>query len=245
MSTTPDKDSGRYTLVLNGVDYSINGEPLLKNLCLDLALEEVTIVLGANGAGKSLFLNLCHGLIEPVAGEITWCDEQFNPVIPPRQTMVFQAPVMLRRTALENVEYAVKQCTNDEVQSRAMAALKWAKLDRLASKSAHNLSAGEQQQLAIARAWAMQPELLFLDEPTSSLDPSACMRVEELIQSMKEKGIRIMMTTHNLAQAQRLAEQVVFLSNGKILEHQNAQTFFSHPGSDEARKFIQWESIGS
>lgn len=237
-------DSGHYTLVLKGVNYSIKDELLLKNLCLDLDLEKVTIVLGANGAGKSLFLNLCHGLIEPREGQIEWRDNHSVKITPPRQTMVFQVPVMLRRTALENVEYAVKQCTNDEVQARAMAALEWAKLEPLASKPAHNLSIGEQQQLAIARAWAMQPELFFLDEPTSSLDPSACMRVEELIHSMKDKGMRILMTTHNLAQAQRLAEQVVFLSDGRILEHQNAQTFFSKPGSEEARNFIQWETIG-
>lgn len=200
-------------------------------------------MLGANGAGKSLFLNLCHGLIEPSRGELAWCSGNgAQPIDPPSQTMVFQTPVMLKRTVLENLIYVIRQRSRTDVEQQALSALEWAGLSHLASRPALRLSLGEQQQLAIARAWVLAPQLLFLDEPTASLDPRACQRIEALIAKMHRDGTRIVMATHNLAQARRLAQQVIFLHEGEVACYQPVDSFFSQPARQEAKDFIQWEA---
>ncbi|MDH5265823.1 MAG: ATP-binding cassette domain-containing protein, partial [Betaproteobacteria bacterium] len=159
-----------------------------------------TVVLGPNGAGKSVLLRTLHGLIAPTSGTVNWRE-------PVRQAMVFQRPVMLRRSALANVEYALflNGLPRPERARRAAAALARVGLGGIPGRSARVLSGGEQQRLALARAWALEPEILFLDEPTASLDPGAAAEVERVIAAIAEAGTRIVMTTHNLGQARRLA----------------------------------------
>lgn len=241
----PTDKSPRYLLLLQEVSYVINNEALLGPLDIQLPTSSLTVVLGANGAGKSLFLNLLHGLIEPTRGRLDWLDCDSGVIIPPpRQTMVFQTPVMLKRTVLENLAYVVKQKTKTDVYEKANQALKWAGLDKLAKKPAFYMSLGEQQQLAITRARLLSPEIMFLDEPTSNLDPEACRRIEGLISTMQEEGTNLIMTTHNLAQAKRLAQQVLFIHSGQIKAWQLANEFFTRPSCAEAKTFIQWEALG-
>jgi tungstate transport system ATP-binding protein len=217
------------TVVLGGVR-ALDG--------LDLTLEPGlrTVVLGANGAGKSVLLRTLHGLIRPAWGKVTWSR-------PTRQAMVFQRPVMLRRSALANITYAlaVNGVPEPERTRRAAVALSRVGLTAIASRPARVLSGGEQQRLALARAWALEPEILFLDEPTASLDPGATAEIERVISSIAAEGTRIVMTTHNLGQARRLADEIVFIHAGRATERTAPDRFFDQPASEEARLFLQGE----
>ena len=227
-------------LRLDGVSLDAGGKRLIDDVSLRLAAGPRTVILGPNGAGKSLLMRLCHGLIAPSAGRIVW-DGPDAPRARKRQAMVFQRPVMLRRSALANVVYALKvQGTpRGERAGRAMAALTRTGLAALAGQPAHSLSGGEQQRLALARAWATAPEVLFLDEPTASLDPAATRAVEDIIGQMHEAGTKVVMTTHDLGQARRLADEILFLHRGRLIEHGPAEAFFTQPRTPEAAAFLE------
>lgn len=223
-------------LEARGVSVVLGGVRALDGLDLVLEPGLRTVVLGANGAGKSVLLRTLHGLIAPTAGTVSWSR-------PVRQAMVFQRPVMLRRSALANIRYAlaVNGVPEPERTARATAALARVGLERIAGRPARVLSGGEQQRLALARAWALRPGILFLDEPTASLDPGATAEVERVVASIAAEGTRIVMTTHNLGQARRLADEIVFLHAGRAAERTAADRFFDQPASNEARLFLQGE----
>ena len=225
-----------FQLEARGVSVVLGGVRALDGLDLVLEPGLRTVVLGANGAGKSVLLRTLHGLIAPTAGTVSWSR-------PVRQAMVFQRPVMLRRSALANLRYAlaVNGVPEPERTSRAAMALARVGLERIADRPARVLSGGEQQRLALARAWALRPEILFLDEPTASLDPGATAEVERVIASIAAEGTRIVMTTHNLGQARRLADEIVFIHAGRAAERTAADRFFDQPASNEARLFLQGE----
>jgi tungstate transport system ATP-binding protein len=155
--------------------------------------------------------------------------------------MVFQRPVMLRRSALANVVYALKVAGVVDAQRVARAALEEVGLAHLAHRSARVLSGGEQQRLALARAWALHPEVLFLDEPTASLDPGATREIEALIRAFDAAGTKVVMATHNLGQARRLGDEVLFLHQGRLVERTPVDQFFAKPASTEAAAFIRGE----
>lgn len=225
---------------LEEVTLEIAGKRLIDRVSLELAAGPRTIILGPNGAGKSLLMRLCHGLIAPSAGRVVWADAEAR-VARRRQAMVFQAPVMLRRSALANVVYALKLqgVPRAERSRRAMDALARTGLTALAQQPARSLSGGEQQRLALARAWATGPELLFLDEPTASLDPAATAAVEEIVLQMDRDGTKIVMTTHDLGQARRLADEILFMHRGRLLERLPASHFFERPSTEEAAAFVE------
>ena len=222
------------------VSVALGGTPALDRASLRLEPGPRTVVLGANGAGKSVLLRTLHGLIAPTAGVVAWGDVDGRPA---RQAMVFQRPVMLRRSALANIGYAlaVNGVAEPQRSRRAAAALARVGLTALAGRPARVLSGGEQQRLALARAWSLEPEVLFLDEPTASLDPGATAEVERVIASFAAEGTRIVMTTHNLGQARRLADEIVFIHAGRVTERTAADRFFVQPGSTEASLFLQGE----
>ncbi|HEX7219371.1 MAG TPA: ATP-binding cassette domain-containing protein [Burkholderiales bacterium] len=205
---------------------------ILQPLSLDIEAGPSTVILGANGAGKSVLMRLMHGLLKPSSGTVSWRS-------PGRQAMVFQRPVMLRRSALANVAYALRVAGQDEGQ--AMDALKEVGLAHLAHRPARVLSGGEQQRLALARAWALHPEVLFLDEPTASLDPSATREIETVIRAFDAAGTKIVMATHNLGQARRLADEIIYLHQGRVLERAAVDQFFARPATPEAAAFIKGE----
>jgi tungstate transport system ATP-binding protein len=159
------------------------------------------------------------------------------------QAMVFQRPVMLRRSALANVMYGLKLAGKSRGQSelRAMDVLEVVGLAQHAARPARVLSGGEQQRLALARAWALGPDVLFLDEPTANLDPASTSDIENIINAIHASGTKIIMTTHNLGQARRLGDEILFLSNGRLMEHTPIDRFFREPASAEAASFIKGE----
>ena len=231
-------------LTFQNVSFEIGGIRLIKDLNCTLEAGPWTMILGANGAGKSLFLRLCHGLIRPTTGRVLWQGAKGRDPAD-AQAMVFQRPVMLRRSVAANVDYALKLRGMAAAERRAAVedALGHTGLRRLADNPARVLSVGEQQKLALARAWALQPEVLFLDEPTASLDPAATHAVEQIINAIDAAGTRIVMTTHDLGQARRLGDEVMFLNRGRLLEKTPAERFFSEPENDLAQAFLKGELL--
>ena len=231
-------------LTIQDVSFEIGGIRLIKDLNCTLEAGPRTMILGANGAGKSLFLRLCHGLIQPTTGRVLWQGAKGRDPAD-AQAMVFQRPVMLRRSVAANVDYALKLRGMAAAERRAAVedALGHTGLRRLADNPARVLSIGEQQKLALARAWALQPEVLFLDEPTASLDPAATHAVEQIINAIDAAGTRIVMTTHDLGQARRLGDEVMFLNRGRLLEKALAERFFSEPENDLAQAFLKGELL--
>jgi tungstate transport system ATP-binding protein len=155
--------------------------------------------------------------------------------------MVFQRPVMLRRSALANVVYAIEAAGGNDAEKTAFAALEEVGLKQIAHRPARVLSGGEQQRLALARAWALHPEVLFLDEPTANLDPSATREIEAIIRAFDASGTKIIMSTHNLGQARRLGDEVLYLHQGRVIERAAVDRFFQQPASAEAAAFIKGE----
>jgi tungstate transport system ATP-binding protein len=227
-------------LELTDVTYAVRGKLLVDRLSVRIDAGRRTVILGPNGSGKTLTLSLCHGLIAPTSGRITWR----GPVAPggrKRHVMVFQHPVMLRRSLKANLLHAlsVNGWGWRERRERTRLALERFGLAALADRSARVVSGGERQRLALARAWALKPELLFLDEPTSALDPGATRAIEELIEGFSAEGVTVVMTTHDLGQARRLADDVLFLHGGRLVEQAAAATFFAAPTSAAARAFLE------
>jgi tungstate transport system ATP-binding protein len=229
-------------LNLDAVVWEAGGRRIIDRISLTLDAGPASIIVGPNGAGKSVLLRLCHGLLQPATGAITWNGAE-SPGTPRRQAMVFQRPVLLRRSALANIVYALAlaQVPRHERQSRAMEALRKVGLETLAAHPARVLSGGEQQRLAMARAWALRPEVLFLDEPTASLDPASTHEIEKVIADMHASGTKIVMVTHQLGQARRLGDEIVFLHQGRVVERASTDQFFKHPNSPEAAQFLEGE----
>jgi tungstate transport system ATP-binding protein len=228
--------NGTHWLAVNGLSLTEGSTRIIDDASLRFGAQH-TVVLGPNGAGKSTLLRLIHGLLHPTGGSLDW----------PRalsQAMVFQRPVMLRTTALANVIYGLKLKGHSatECEQRARQALARVGLDALAKRPARLLSGGEQQRVALARAWALEPQLLILDEPTASLDPASSREVERIIKDIAAAGARILMTTHNLGQARRLGEEIVFIDRGRIVEQTPVEQFFTQPQTEAAQRFLKEES---
>ncbi len=228
-------------LELEDVSFEAGGKRLIKDFSCRFEAGPRTVIIGPNGAGKSLLLRLCHGLIRPTAGRVRWQGADAAA----KQAMVFQRPVMLRRSAAANVDYGLKLRGVPKQQRAAIVddMLGRTGLRRLADRPARVLSFGEQQKLALARVWALKPEVLFLDEPTASLDPAATHAVEELIDAVHREGTRIVMTTHDLGQARRIADEVLFIHRGRLLERAPAARFFEKPQNDLAQAFVRGELL--
>lgn len=226
-------------LSLDGVSLRWDGRDLIDDVSLTIAAGPKTMILGPNGAGKSLLLRLCHGLIGPSDGSIRWTGPDAA-LARRRQAMVFQKPVMLRRTVRANVAYGLRLHGHPAAvrAERIERALTRTGLTALAERPAAVLSGGEQQRLALARAWALAPDVLFLDEPTANLDPGATGAVEAIVEEMHGGGAKIVMTTHDLAQARRLADEIIFLHQGRVTEHGPAADFFDAPASEAAAAFL-------
>ena len=229
-------------LKIKDLEFAAGGRTIVGSLSFEIEAGPSTIILGANGAGKSVLMRLMHGLLAPTAGDVSW-QESDTERRRRRQAMVFQRPVLLRRSALANVVYALKvaRVPRAERERLAIEALESVGLLQVAQRPARVLSGGEQQRLALARAWALHPEVLFLDEPTASLDPSATREIERVIRAFDAAGTKIIMATHNLGQVRRLGDEVLFINQGRLLERTSVDRFFSQPASAEAAAFLKGE----
>lgn len=203
----------------------VGGKLRLKIQQADLDPEMPTMILGPNGAGKSLLLRVLHGLTLPQGGRITFPG---NLGQQKHQAMVFQRPVLLRRSVMENVAFALRARGTDRNQSRDIAGnwLERARLGDLADAPARRLSGGEQQRLAMVRALACDPKLIFLDEPCANLDPRASVQIEHLIKSAVASGVKVIMVTHDQAQARRLGGEFILMHQGQIVAQALRKQFF-------------------
>jgi tungstate transport system ATP-binding protein len=227
--------------------FAAGGVSILRGVCFALEAGPPALVVGPNGAGKSVLLRLLHGLLRPTVGAVRWAGEhrEGGRRRLPRDAMVFQRPVMLRRSVLANAAYPLKLAGLPwaERRARSRAALERVGLGELAGRPARRLSGGEQQRLALARAAALNPEVLFLDEPSANLDPAATRAVEAIVADIAARGTKVVMTTHDLGQARRLAGEVLFLHRGRLLEHAPAAAFFAGPRAPEAAAFLRGELV--
>jgi len=231
-------------LAVDGVGLSVDGQQLLNGVSFRLENAAPTIVLGPNGAGKSLLLRVCHGLLRPTTGTVRW-GELGIASARGRQAMVFQHPILLRRSVAANVSYALstKGVARADRRELVADALDRAGLLHLRDRSARVLSGGEKQRLCIARAWATRPGVLLLDEPSSQLDPGSTRKIEALVCDIAASGTKVIMTTHDLGQARRLANDVLFLHHGRVLAHQSGAHFFERPDHPDAARFIDGELL--
>lgn len=213
----------------------------LRGIDLQLSRGERLALIGSNGSGKSTLLRLLNGLVKPAAGSIVREAAM-------RQAMVFQRPYMLRASALSNVALGlwIAGTTWATARQKAIDALRTVDLADVAMRKANTLSGGQQQRLALARAWSMEPDLLLLDEPTSSLDPHAKREVESLMAQFAATGMTLVFASHNLGQVKRLSTRVVYLEHGRILADLPVQEFFNGPRlsevSREADLFLKGET---
>ncbi|MCG6863404.1 MAG: ATP-binding cassette domain-containing protein [Chromatiaceae bacterium] len=220
-----------------GLVYRIGNANLLDGLDLRIPTETLTVVMGPNGAGKSLLLRLLHGLIVPTSGQVLWEGRPLDEDLRKRQAMVLQRPVLLRRSVAANIRFALK-LRGAASSKRTAEVLEQAGLAAQAGQPARLLSGGEQQRLSLARALALNPRVLFLDEPSASLDPASTAAIEVAVKRACEHGTKIVFVTHDLGQAHRLADDVVFLHRGRLMEHTPAQHFFEDPVSRAARDYL-------
>jgi tungstate transport system ATP-binding protein len=211
---------------------------VLDRMSLVIAPGAPTVLIGPNGSGKTTLLRVAMGLLPPSSGRITW--DGVVDASPARRAIVFQRPVMLRRSVASNIRYALQaaRIESDRHDTRLAELLSLVGLDALASRPARRLSGGEQQRLALARALARDPSVLFLDEPTASLDPAVTKAIEDIIRAVAVRGVKVVMATHDLGEARRLAGDVVFLHRGHVVEAAPAEMFFSSPDTNEARAFL-------
>ena len=230
-------------IVLEDAAVVVGPLTILNDIALTLAAGAPTVLVGPNGSGKTTLLRLAMGLLAPSRGRVTWGGR--IDAASTRRAIVFQRPVMLRRSAEGNIRYALSAASvaRSERAARAAELLALVGLSELGDRPARKLSGGEQQRLALARALAKEPQVLFLDEPTASLDPAASKAVEDVIRAVTARGIKVVMATHDLGSARRLAGDVVLLHRGRIIEAADAATFFANPATHEARSFVAGELL--
>ncbi len=223
-----------------GVYVERDGRTLLDGIDLTLDGTALTVIMGPNGAGKSLLLRVLANLVSPERGIVRWGGRAPDRARLPRIGFVFQQPVMLRRSVIQNVKFALAAANvaGSRREERAREMLELASLTALARAPARVLSGGEQQRLAVVRALATDPEVLLLDEPTSSLDPASTLAIERLLGEARTRLTKVVLITHEVRQARRLADEIVFVHRGRIVERQSASTFFDAPASEPARAFL-------
>ena len=220
----------------------IDKTKILDNVNCKIKSNSITAVLGPNGAGKSIFLQTINGLVSVLRGSVSFNLIENNEEIRKQQAMVFQTPVLLRRTVIANMEFA-SNLHNKEGNLFLKKILKKVGLEGYDKKSARLLSGGEKQRLSMARALTVKPNLLLLDEPTANLDPYSLNLIENLILEENSNGKTVIFTTHDMAQAKRLATDVIFLNKGKVVEQTVSKIFFKSPKTLDAQKYINGEIL--
>jgi len=230
-------------IVLDEVSFAVRGVTILDRLSLQLDPGAPTVLIGPNGAGKTTLLRLAMGLIAPTGGRVTWAGR--DNAASEHRAIVFQRPVMLRRSGAANIRYALAQAGVPRAarDKRIDELCALVGLNGLGDRPARKLSGGEQQRLALARALAKDPQVLLLDEPTASLDPAATKAIEDVVRAVAARGIKVMMSTHDLGEARRLAGEIVLMHRGRVVESAPAEQFFATPQTAEARRFINGELL--
>jgi tungstate transport system ATP-binding protein len=230
-------------IIFADASVSVGAVTILVDISLSIGPGTPTVLLGPNGSGKTTLLRVAMGLMPVSDGRVTWAGRAVAP--PTRRAILLQRPVMLRRSVDGNVRYALWAAGVPRVEhaGRTAGLLALVGLDGLQDRPARRLSGGEQQRLALARALAREPAVLFLDEPTSSLDPYATKVIEDVVRAITARGVKAVVSTHDLGQAKRIGGEIVLMHRGRVVETASAVDFFVNPRSDEGRRFIAGELL--
>lgn len=223
--------------IARNVSFKASGKQLINSIDLTLTSDLITVIMGPNGSGKSLLLRLLHGMLKPSSGSILWGGQTLSKPVRKRQAMVFQRPVLLRRSVAANIDFVLKLRGKIQEKWRTDILRAVGLLDR-ANQPARLLSGGEQQRLALARALVLEPDILFLDEPTANLDPTSVALIEEIVLTAHKQGTKVIFVTHDIGQAKRLADDIIFLHRGAVFEHTPAEQFFKKPVSSQAANYL-------
>lgn len=233
----PEKNINCLPIYIKDLSLILDERKILSSLNLSINSDDVTVIMGPNGAGKSIFLKILNGILTPTSGCITWNNKkQFSDTLN-TQAFVFQKPILLRRSVIANLDYMdsvlgyKKKISKDRL-------LEIVQLQKQKNQPARMLSLGEQQRLSLIRSLMLRPNLLLLDEPTANLDPASTKIIEDIILNLKMMGIKIIFVTHNILQAKRIADDIIFLNEGKMVEHLNKQEFFSNSKSIEVQNYL-------
>ena len=229
-------DKSFLPLEIKNLNYSIGSKEILYNLNIKIISDKITVIMGPNGAGKSIFLKILNGIIRPTSGKILWNKKVDESLVLNGQALVFQKPVLLRRSVKANLDFFDKLTNLNNYDKNQL--LKIVDLLDQKNQPARLLSLGEQQRLSLIRALLLRPRLIMLDEPTANLDPASTKIIEDIIISLKEFGIKIIFVTHNILQAKRLADEVIFFDKGKLIEHSNSKEFFSNSKSIKVNNYL-------
>ncbi len=231
------KTTSLLPLEVSSLSYRVDQETLLDNIDLSVDSPGISVIMGANGAGKSLLLRIVHGLLEAHSGAIYWHGVAMAETLRRRQALVFQKPVLMRRSVAANIDFVLRPM-GGQYRQRRDELLHQAGLQHKRNQPARLLSGGEQQKLALARALATEPEVLLLDEPCASIDSASTLQIENLLHDTRQRGVKIILVTHDIGQARRLADDVIFMHRGRILEHRPAASFFDSPSSPEGQAYL-------
>ena len=233
----PEKNINCLPIYIKDLSLILDERKILSSLNLSINSDDVTVIMGPNGAGKSIFLKILNGILTPTSGCITWNNKkQFSDTLN-TQAFVFQKPILLRRSVIANLDYMdsvlgyKKKISKDRL-------LEIVQLQKQKNQPARMLSLGEQQRLSLVRSLMLRPNLLLLDEPTANLDPASTKIIEDIVLNLKMMGIKIIFVTHNILQAKRIADDIIFLNEGKMVEHLNKQEFFSNSKSIEVQNYL-------
>lgn len=230
-------------LTIDGAEVRRKGTRLIGPINLTVGAGGATIVLGPNGAGKTSLLRLMHGLARPATGSLVWSIQETE--ARDRRGFVFQTPTMMRRSVRDSIAYAltVAGAKRALARQRATVLAEQVGLGHALERSARVLSGGEKQKLALARVLIREPEVMLLDEPCANLDGRATREIESILTAAKSRGTRIVMSTHDLGQAARLADEIIFMLNGRVHETGPAERFFSAPTTPEAQAFLNGQIV--
>lgn len=235
------KNKALFPIEAVGLSFVSSGKRIIDDVAFTFEDVPCSVIVGHNGAGKSILLRLLHGLLKPTSGSIKWGSSSNEGALRQLQAMVFQKPLLLRRSVAANLHYVLRRrgLRGQELKNSVTEFLKLADLLPAQNRAASVLSGGEAQRLAIARALATNPSVLLLDEPTASLDPKARAAVEQLLRQIMQRGIRVILVTQDIGQAERLADRILVMHEGRIVEHGTAKQILENTNSMEGRAFFQ------
>lgn len=221
------------------------GRMLLDLQSIVLGQAACCAIVGPNGAGKSLLIRTLCGLMAPDAGQVLWAGSAPDAARRHRVGLLLQRPVLLRRSALQNVEFALRLTglAARESKAQSICALQAAGLETVMHVPAQRLSGGEQQRVALARALALKPDMLFLDEATANVDPASTLVIEQQLSVAMKAGLRLVMVSHDVGQVKRLAQEVVLLHNGRVVEQSASNTFFNKTNNPVSRRWLAGELL--
>ena len=233
----PEKNRNCLPICIKDLNFVLDEKRILSRINLSINSDDVTVIMGPNGAGKSIFLKILNGILTPTSGYITWNGKKIFSETLNKQAFVFQKPILLRRSVIANLDY-IDGIFRYEKNLNKEHLLEIVQLLKQKKQPARMLSLGEQQRLSLIRSLMLRPNLLLLDEPTANLDPASTKIIEDIVLNLKMMGIKIIFVTHNILQAKRIADDIIFLNEGKMVEHLDKQEFFSNSKSFHVQNYL-------